>query len=102
MKRILQSVAALAVLIGLASCNPETYKKINYLQDVKQDTTMTMKVFTIMTRNMVIMTMNTITRNTVMIMTGIIITTGNIIITTPIVPFGKSGRLWRSSLQKTA
>ena len=44
MKRILQSVTALAVLIGLASCNPETYKKINYLQDVKQDTTMTMKV----------------------------------------------------------
>ena len=44
MKRILQSVTVLAVLIGLASCNPETYKKINYLQDVKQDTTMTMKV----------------------------------------------------------
>ena len=44
MKRILQSVTALAVLIGLASCNPETYKKINYLQDVKRDTTMTMKV----------------------------------------------------------
>ena len=44
MKRILQSLTVLAVLCGLASCNPETYKKINYLQDVKQDTTMTMKV----------------------------------------------------------
>ena len=44
MKKILQTLAALAVLCGLASCNPETYKKINYLQDVKQDTTMTMKV----------------------------------------------------------
>ena len=44
MKRILQSLTFLAVLCGLASCNPETYKKINYLQDVKQDTTLTMKV----------------------------------------------------------
>ena len=44
MKRILQTLTVLAVLCGLASCNPETYKKINYLQDVKQDTTMTMKV----------------------------------------------------------
>ena len=44
MKRILQTLSFLAVLCGLASCNPETYKKINYLQDVKQDTTMTMKV----------------------------------------------------------
>lgn len=37
-------MTALAVLVGLASCNPETYRKINYLQDVKSDTTMTMKV----------------------------------------------------------
>ena len=44
MKKILQTLSVLAVLCGLASCNPETYKKINYLQDVKQDTTMTMKV----------------------------------------------------------
>ena len=44
MKRIFQTLSFLAVLCGLASCNPETYKKINYLQDVKQDTTMTMKV----------------------------------------------------------
>ena len=33
-----------AVLAGLVSCNPETYKKINYLQDVDGDTTMSMKV----------------------------------------------------------
>lgn len=44
MKRIYQTLTALAVLVGLASCNPETYRKINYLQDVKSDTTMTMKV----------------------------------------------------------
>ena len=44
MKRIYQTLAALAVFVGLLSCNPETYKKINYLQDVKSDTTMTMKV----------------------------------------------------------
>ena len=44
MKKILQTLTVLAVLCGLASCNPETYKKINYLQDVKQDTTMIMKV----------------------------------------------------------
>ena len=44
MKKILQTLSALAVLCGLASCNPETYKKINYLQDVKEDTTMSMKV----------------------------------------------------------
>ena len=30
--------------MALVSCNPETYKKINYLQDVHRDTTMTMKV----------------------------------------------------------
>ena len=34
----------LAVVAGLVSCNPQTYKKINYLQDVQHDTTMTMKV----------------------------------------------------------
>ena len=44
MKKILQTLSVLAVLCGLASCNPETYKKINYLQDVKEDTTMSMKV----------------------------------------------------------
>lgn len=44
MQKILQTLSVLAVICGLASCNPETYKKINYLQDVKNDTTMTMKV----------------------------------------------------------
>ena len=44
MKKILGTLACAAVLLGLVSCNPETYKKINYLQDVKRDTTMTMKV----------------------------------------------------------
>ena len=43
MKKILQSLTVLAVLCGLASCNPETYKKINYLQDVNKDTSMPMK-----------------------------------------------------------
>ena len=44
MKKILGTLALATLLLGLASCNPETYKKINYLQDVKRDTTMTMKV----------------------------------------------------------
>ena len=33
-----------ALLCGLVSCNPETYKKINYLQDINENTSMTMKV----------------------------------------------------------
>ena len=44
MKKILQILAFAALVAGFASCNPETYKKINYLQDIKRDTTMTMKV----------------------------------------------------------
>lgn len=44
MKKILFALSVAAVLAGLVSCNPETYKKINYLQDVNGDTTMTMKV----------------------------------------------------------
>jgi polysaccharide export outer membrane protein len=44
MNKIYQKLAFLAVLYGLVSCNPQTYKKINYLQDVENDTTMTMKV----------------------------------------------------------
>ena len=44
MKKILFAMSVAAVLAGLVSCNPETYKKINYLQDVNGDTTMTMKV----------------------------------------------------------
>lgn len=44
MKRLYQTLSVLAVVVALESCNPETYKKINYLQDVNRDTTMTMKV----------------------------------------------------------
>lgn len=44
MKRILLLGTLAAMVAGFSSCNPETYKKINYLQDVKRDTTMTMKV----------------------------------------------------------
>ncbi len=43
MKRILYGVFAAAVLFGAASCNPETYKNINYLQDVKENTSARMK-----------------------------------------------------------
>jgi polysaccharide export outer membrane protein len=44
MKKIFGFLCAGALLAGLASCNPETYKKINYLQDVSDNTTMQMKV----------------------------------------------------------
>ena len=44
MKKIFGILAAAALVLGLAACNPETYKKINYLQDVTQDTSMPMKV----------------------------------------------------------
>ena len=44
MKKILKSLTLAAVLLGLVSCNPETYKKINYLQDINGDTSMSMKV----------------------------------------------------------
>ena len=44
MKKILGILSAAALLLGLASCNPETYKKINYLQDVSDNTSMSMKV----------------------------------------------------------
>ncbi|MBQ9192498.1 MAG: polysaccharide biosynthesis/export family protein [Bacteroidales bacterium] len=44
MKKILEAILLAAFAAALVSCNPQTYKKINYLQDVKRDTTMTMKV----------------------------------------------------------
>ena len=44
MKKILSTLTAAALLLGLVSCNPETYKKINYLQDVTDNTSMSMKV----------------------------------------------------------
>lgn len=44
MKKIFQFLCVSALLCGLVSCNPETYKKINYLQDISENTSMTMKV----------------------------------------------------------
>ena len=44
MKKILGFLSATALLLGLSACNPETYKKINYLQDVTDNTSMNMKV----------------------------------------------------------
>ena len=44
MKKILGFLTAAALVLGLASCNPETYKKINYLQDVSDNMSMSMKV----------------------------------------------------------
>ena len=44
MKKTLLIAAMAAAVAAMVSCNPETYKKINYLQDVRRDTTMTMKV----------------------------------------------------------
>ena len=44
MKKIFGILAVAALVMGLSACNPETYKKINYLQDVTQDTSMPMKV----------------------------------------------------------
>ena len=43
MKKILGILCGAALLAGLVSCNPETYKKINYLQDVQNNTSMSMK-----------------------------------------------------------
>ena len=43
MKKILGFLCSATLLLGLLSCNPETYKKINYLQDVSGDITMSMK-----------------------------------------------------------
>ena len=44
MKKISGILVLSALALAFASCNPETYKKINYLQDVKRDTTMTMRI----------------------------------------------------------
>ena len=43
MRNILFKAALLAALVGLASCSTKTYQKINYLQDVRKDTTFAMK-----------------------------------------------------------
>ncbi len=44
MEKIFRFLTFSAILLGLVSCNPETYKKINYLQDIQGDTSMSMKV----------------------------------------------------------
>ena len=44
MKKIFGILATAALLCGLSACNPETYKKINYVQDVEDNTSMSMKV----------------------------------------------------------
>ena len=44
MKNIVGVTLAVLLATSLVSCNPETYKKINYLQDIQGDTSMSMKV----------------------------------------------------------
>ena len=44
MKNILRMTLAAAIAMAFVSCNPETYKKINYLQDINEDTSMSMTV----------------------------------------------------------
>ena len=44
MQKILGITLAAVLATVLVSCNPETYKKINYLQDVTGDTSMSMSV----------------------------------------------------------
>ena len=44
MKKIIEIVFAAAVFCCVASCGSETYKKINYLQDVNDETSMSMVV----------------------------------------------------------
>ena len=42
MNKILGFLCLVTLLVGLSSCSPETYKKINYLQDVRDNTSMDM------------------------------------------------------------
>ena len=44
MKKIIEIVFAAAVFCCVASCSSETYKKINYLQDVNDETSMSMVI----------------------------------------------------------
>jgi len=44
MKNVLKSVLLAAVIAASAACSPNTWQNINYLQDVQQDTAMTMAV----------------------------------------------------------
>ena len=43
MRKILGFLCCATLFLGLFSCNPSTYKKINYLQDVRDDMSMDMK-----------------------------------------------------------
>ena len=42
--KILRLTLAAAIAAALVSCNPQTYKKINYLQDINDDASMSMAV----------------------------------------------------------
>ena len=44
MKNILKSVLLAAIVAAAAACSPNTWKNINYLQDVQDDTTMNMAI----------------------------------------------------------
>ena len=44
MKKIFVFLTVAAGILLLASCNPKTYKQINYIQDVERDTTMAMGI----------------------------------------------------------
>ena len=44
MKKIFVFLTVAAGILLLASCNPQTYKQINYIQDVQKDTLMAMGV----------------------------------------------------------
>lgn len=44
MRKTLQVIALVSFLVVLASCSPNTWKKINYLQDVQTDTSMNMTI----------------------------------------------------------
>ena len=44
MKNILRITLAVAFAAALVSCSSQTYKKINYLQDIEGDTSMSMKI----------------------------------------------------------
>ena len=44
MKKIIGMICAAAALLLVASCNPQTYKQINYIQDVQKDTLMAMGI----------------------------------------------------------
>ena len=44
MKKLIGMISGAAALLLAASCNPQTYKQINYIQDVQKDTLMAMGI----------------------------------------------------------